>query len=156
MYIWNIEKLKDQIRNNELTEKDRFIYVLIYVVLGAIVMELMTLMPLENGNVWDLINSVAAVLIIAVGTTCAFKANEANDGEDFLGKYFAISFVVAIRFIVYAIPLFVLLFIYYLYAFDEHEEIASGFIDVVPFILWYIALFWRICVHIKQVGQKTV
>ena len=153
MYFWKIEKLKEDIRTNQLTEKDRFIYTLIYLILGAIAMEVMMLMPLEDGNVWDLINSVTNVLIVTFGTIYAFKANGSNYGSDFLGKYFSIGFVVAIRFLVYAIPLFILLFVYYFYAFGEEEEIPTNYIDVIPFLIWYIAMYWRICVHIKQVNS---
>lgn len=152
MYIWKIEKLKKQIKNDKLTEKDRFIYVFIYVVLSAIVNEVMTLLPLENGNVWDLINSLAYIVIIALGTLLAFKANGSNNGVDFVGKYFSIGFVVGIRFMVFAIPLYILLFLYYFYAFEEGEDIPSSYIDVLPFIFWYIAMFWRINVHIKTVN----
>ena len=153
MYFWKIEKLKEDIRTNQLTEKDRFIYALIYLVLGAIGLEVMMLMPLEDGNIWDLISSIANVLIVALGTLYAFKANGSNGGSDFLGKYFSIGFVVAIRFLAYAIPLFVLLFIYYFYAFGEEEEIPTNYIDVIPYLIWYVAMYWRIYVHIKQVNS---
>jgi uncharacterized membrane-anchored protein YitT (DUF2179 family) len=153
MYFWKIEQLKDDIASGQLNEKDRFIYVLIYVVLSAIVMELMTLIPIENGNVWDLANSVGNVLIVSLGTIFAFKANGSANGKDFLGKYFSIGFVMAIRFLVYAIPLLAILFVYYFYAFAEEEEKPTNYIDVIPFLFWYSAMYWRICVHIKQVNS---
>ena len=153
MYFWKVEKLKEDIQTNKLMEKDRFIYALIYIVLGAIAMEVLLLMPIEDGNIWDLINGVVNVLIVTLGTIYAFKANGANDGNDFLGKYFSIGFVVTIRFLVYAIPLFILLFAYYFYAFGEEEEIPTNYIDVIPFLVWYIAMYWRIYVHIKQVNS---
>jgi len=153
MYFWKIEKLKEDIRESKLTEKDRFIYALIYLVLGAIVMELMMLTQIENGNVWDLINSVGNIIIVTLGTIYAYKANGSNNGSDFLGKYFSIGFVMAIRFLVYAIPLFLLLFVYYFYAFGEEEEIPTNYIDVIPFLIWYAVMYWRIYVHIKQVNS---
>ncbi len=153
MYFWKIEKLKDDIASGRLNEKDRFIYALIYVVLGAVVVEVMMLMPIENGNIWDLANSVGNVLIVLLGTVFAFKANGSSSGEDFLGKYFSIGFVMAIRFLIYAVPLLVMLFVYYFYAFAEEEDIPTNYIDVIPFLLWYAALYWRMYVHIKQVSS---
>ncbi len=152
MYFWKIEKLKDDIKVGYFTEKDRFIYALIYFMSCAIGMEVMMLMPLENGNIWDFINSFSFVLIVLLGTICAFRANGSINGRDFLGKYLSIGFVMAIRFMVYAIPLFIMLSIYYFYAFDE-EECISSYIDVIPFLAWYAALYWRICVHIKQINS---
>jgi hypothetical protein len=153
MYFWRIEKLKEDIRANRLSEKDRFIYALIYFVLGAIVMELAMLMPLENGNIWDFINSFSNVLIVTFGTVFAFKANGSSKGIDFLGRYFSIGFVLAIRFLVYAIPLLIGLFVYYFFAYGEEEEIPTNIVDVVPFLIWYIAFYWRIYVHFKQVNS---
>ena len=154
MYFWRIEKLKEDIRANQLSEKDRFIYAFIYVVLGAIGMEAMMFMPLEHGDIWDAIESVSNVVILTVGTIFAFKANGSTKGSDFLGKYFSLGFVIAIRFLVYAIPLFIALFVYYLLAFGKEEEIPTNYVDVIPFLIWYVALYWRLYVHIKQVNQE--
>ncbi len=156
MYFWNIEKLKADIRVDQLTEKDRFIYALIYFVLAAVLTEVMMLIPLENGNVWDLINSTANVLIVTLGTVYAFKANGSSNGVDFLGKYFSIGFVVSIRFLVYAVPLLVVLFVHYFFAFGKQEEIPTNYIDVIPYLTWYVILYWRIYVHIKQVNSTNV
>lgn len=154
MYFWKLDKLKEDIRTDKLTERDRFIYTLIYLVLAAIGIEVMMLMPLENGNIWDFISSLSNVLIVMLGTIFAFKSNGSSNGRDFLGKYFSIGFVIAIRFLVYAIPLLMALFVYYFFTFGEEEEIPTNYIDVIPFLVWYAAMYWRICVHIKQANSK--
>lgn len=153
MYFWNIENLKKDIAKGQFSEKDRFIYALIYVVLGAILMEGMILMPPEDTNLWDLVNSVGNVLIIFLGTIFAFQANGSSNGTDFLGKYFSIGFVMAIRFLVYAIPLLIFLFVYYFYAYGDKDKIPTNYIDVLPFLFWYGAMYWRMYVHIKQVNS---
>ncbi len=153
MYFWKIDKLKEEIKAGKLTEKDRFLYALIYIVFGAIGMETMMLLPLENGNIWDFAESIFNVFIVLIGTIFAFNANGSNDGTDFLGKYFSIGFVMAIRFLVYTIPLLIMLFVYYFFAFGEEEKIPTNAIEVIPFIIWYAALYWRICVHIRQVNS---
>jgi len=150
MYFWKIDRLKEDIKNGELVEKDKFIYALIYIVLCEVALYTMAWIPIEDGNVWDVIDTVVNVLIVLVGTIYAYKANGGNTGSDFLGRFFSIGFVVSVRFFVLLIPIMVVLVLYY-YVLTEDELIATTAIDVVPFIVWYAALYWRICKHIGDV-----
>jgi hypothetical protein len=151
MYFWNIEALKSDIRNNQLTEKIKFIYALIYIGLSTIALELTPFMSEDNINGWDIMYSISSILIVIVGTIMAYKANGGPNGNEFLGKYFSISFVLSIRFLVLLIPLFIAMIAYYSIVFSEVEQINSSFIDTVPYIIWYAALYWRICYHIENV-----
>ena len=153
MYFWKINKLKKDITSNKFSEKDRFIYAAIYVVLSASFMELMSLFPIEKPNIWDYIRPIANTLIVLFGFSFAYVSNGGNNGTDFLGRFFSIGFVISIRFIVILIPIFAALAAYYGYYYDENEEIVSTASDNVPFLIWYTALFWRICVHIKDVNN---
>jgi uncharacterized membrane-anchored protein YitT (DUF2179 family) len=154
MYFWKIDKLKEDIKNNEFYEKDRFLYSVIYVTFCAIGLELMWLIPTENYNLWDSLSSFSNILIVFLGTIYAYKSNGGKNGTDFLGRYFSIGFVVTIRFLVLIIPMFVALVSYYIYAFPEDEDIPSSAIDVLPFVLWYAALYWRIGKHISDVKNS--
>ena len=151
MYFWKIEELKESIKKDELSEKDRFIYVLIYIILYTLGLEAISLMPVETLNVWDYIISISNVLVVFVGTILAFRANGGNNGKDFLGRYFSIGFVVTIRFMVIFIPLYIALIFYYIYAFPEDEEIVSTIVDTALIIIWQAALYWRICKHIGAI-----
>ena len=151
MYFWNIENLKKDISEDRLSEKDRFIYVLIPLLLLALTIETTRHTMGENINHWDIIDSTFNVLIILIGAIFSFKANGGSNGSDFLGKYFSISFVMSIRFIVYAIPLFIMLYAYY-FMFSAENHSTTNAIDVIPFLLWCAALYWRIYFHIKQLN----
>ncbi len=153
MYFWNIEALKNDIRADNFSEKERFIYFVIYFVFSAIGLELVMYMPIENANLWDYVDSFLNILIVLVGTVFAYKANGSSSGNDFLGKYFSISFVVLIRFLIYLIPLLVSYIIYYEYAYSYEEEVATNYIDVIPFLVWSSLLYWNICRHIEQVNS---
>jgi len=153
MYFWNVEKLKETIRNGKLTEKSRFIYLLIYVVLSGIGVEVVTYFTVETPNLWDMIDSALYILIPLVGTYFAYKSNDAGNGSDFLGKYFSLGFVVSVRFIVYLMPLLVLYFLYYLFAHGEQEVTSTTWFDVMLFQTWFALLYWRLCVHIKEANS---
>ena len=153
MYFWKIGSLKEEIKKGELKEKDRFLYALIYIILSAIGMEAMGLMPINNGTVWDAINSISNIVVVTIGTIFAFKANGGSKGIDFLGRYFSISFVVAIRFIVILIPVIIVLSAYYSFAVTKDPDLNSTAYDTIPFIIWSAAFYWRVCVHIDDVNN---
>ncbi|OGW34657.1 MAG: hypothetical protein A2010_14790 [Nitrospirae bacterium GWD2_57_9] len=154
MHYWKISSLKEEIRKGELTEKDRFLYALIYIILTAISVEAMALMPAENSNVWDVINSVSNIVVVTAGTIFAFKANGGSKGIDFLGRYFSISFVVAMRFLAISIPVVLMVLAYYSFAVPQDHDFNSTAYDTLPFVLWSAALYWRICVHIADMNKK--
>mgnify|MGYP000541776181 CR=1 FL=1 len=154
MYFWKIEELKEDIKTDNFAEKDRFIYAFIYLALSAIGMEAMMHMPIENPNIWDTINSIGNIVIPVVGTFCAYKSNGASNGTDFLGRFFSINFVIVIRFMTLLIPMFIALFIYYIYAFPGEEEIVSTPMDIIPFQIWFAFLYVRTCKHIGDVKNS--
>jgi len=154
MYFWKIEALKEDIINDRFTEKDRFVYLMIYLVLCAVGIEAMMRFSIESPNIWDTINSLGNVLIPLIGTIIVYRANGGETGRDFLGRYFSIGFVVSIRFLVFMIPMFFVLVVYYIYAFPADEPIVSTPIDVLPFTIWYALIFWRIQKHVSDVRNS--
>ena len=153
MYFFNINKLKDDIREKRLKEKDRFIYAFIYIFLSVLFLEVNLYFPVEDLNIWDFLNSGCAVLITAVGTYYAYRVNGGKDGIDFLGKFFSINFVVGIRFLFLLIPMFACLLAYYL-ALPADDDFLSTPIDTIPFIIWYALIYIRTCKHIGDVKES--
>ena len=151
MYIWKISRLKEDIKSDSLTEQDRFIYALVYVALSALCFEAMSFIPVESSNIWDYIYSIGSVLIVIIGTILAFKANGGSHGADFLGRYLSIGFVVAVRFMVILLPLLIALSIYYDYAFSIDEEIVSTPAEIIIFLIWNTAVYWRLYKHMQEV-----
>ncbi len=154
MYFWKIDNLKEDIKNGRFTEKDRFVYCLIYIILCAVGMEAMMRLPIERPNTWDTIASLGNILIPLIGTIIVYRANGGGAGKDFLGRYFSIGFVESIRFLVLLIPMFAALVTYYIYAFPGEEPIVSTPTDTLPFTIWYAFLFWRISKHVADVKNS--
>ncbi|CZF82796.1 hypothetical protein GCE9029_03446 [Grimontia celer] len=155
MYFWNIEALKSNIKQGGFSEKDRFSYVLIYIVLGLFGMSFGAYFPMESPNLWDKIDDFGLLVITVVGTFFAYKANGGDKGTDFLGRYFSINFVVTLRLLPWLIPMLVGLGVYYFYAFPIEEEIVTTPFEVILFQVWFALLYFRMCKHIgdlKEVG----
>ena len=151
MHFWKIDKLKEEIKNDDLSEKDKFIYAVIYIVSCAFGMEAMGWLNIEDQNIWDIVVSISNVIIVLVGTIFAFKANGGSTGEDFLGRFFSIGFIISVRFFVILIAIISITMVYIYYSTDENGYIETSPVDIFPYLIWYVALFWRICFHIKDV-----
>lgn len=161
MYFWQIKNLKEDIKSEKFNEKDRYIYFMIFIVLFTIMINTEIFFPLENITTWDYIHSIFNILIPLVGIIYAFKGNGATNGKDFLGRYFAIGFVMAIRVTVYFIPVFGLwifgLWIFSLWDFSaeiiEQQNTLTNYLDVILTLGLNTVMYWRIYVHIQDVAR---
>ena len=130
MYFINIKGLKKDIVEKKFNEKDRFTYILLYIGLSALLFEFLTLFPDEEAlSSYDYAYSILSVLITFLGTYFIYKANGANEGEDFAGKYFSIIWVISWRVMLITTPIIILLIFYSIY-----KDLSSVFEEIVCFI----------------------
>ncbi|USH04542.1 hypothetical protein K6Q96_22730 [Grimontia kaedaensis] len=153
MYFWNIEALKNNIKQGVFSEKDRFSYVLIYIVLGLFGTSFGAYFPMESSNLWDKVDDFGLLVITIVGTFFAYKANGGDKGTDFLGRYFSINFVVSLRLLPWLIPMLVGLGIYYSYAFPLEEDIVTTPFEVILFQAWIALIYIRMCKHMGDLNE---
>lgn len=140
MYFINITKLKEDIIEKKFSEKDRFIYILLFIILNTIFMEL-NIFPNYEPNMIDHASSIMVIVITFLGTYFIYKANGGKEGNDFAGKYFSITWVRGIHLLLLLIPIFIIFSIldsYILELSPLNNEIAtfvilSGFIFSVYF-----------------------
>ncbi len=92
MYFINIKKLKEDIIEKRFSEKDRFIYILLFVMLDTIFLEF-NIFPIEELSIVDYASSIMTIVVTFLGTYFIYKANGGADGDDFAGKYFSITWV---------------------------------------------------------------
>ena len=155
MYFWKINDLKQLIVERGLSEAQVFYYVLLFVGFSAAGIEFMAYFPPEDPNAWTYVQSGLNFVILIVGTVIAYHANRGAEGRNFAAKYFSISFVVLMRFLVYLIPVIVALFVYYGLSVDwsspdVEKEFQTGWFEVVLQLAWYTALYARIVKHIRD------
>ena len=107
MYFWNINALKEDIKNNRLSERQRFFYVLLFLTFLIGVYESNYLFSVETHlkNIEDIVVSIILFCMSLITMVLMYKV---NNGDDFLGKYFSISCVVNIRLIIIIMPILIL------------------------------------------------
>ncbi len=151
MYVWNIQALKDEIKSGNFGDKEAIPYIVVTIFLYELGFELMSRWGVvENYNVWDSVNTVLTIVITVLGTIYAYRQNGGSHGKDFANKFFAISFVMGIRFLVYSIGLIAVLILYWSYAYSDDEEIPTTFVEVGVYAMWYLLLYYRIGKHIED------
>ena len=64
-----------------------------------------------------------------------------------------IGFVVGIRFIVYFVPILVVLSIYWYYYFGNDDIISTTFVEVAVFGAWAVAFYLRIAKHMRDTAK---
>ena len=155
MYFWKIKQLKQHLIEHGLTETQLFYYILIYVALSVIGMEVVGYFPHTEPDSWAYFDSVLNILIPVIGTIAAFYANGGSAGSKFAERYFAIGFVITMRFTALLIPLVVLLAIYLGFTSEVENEafIASPHIEFQIFLIWYAAMYVFIVKHISNVAN---
>jgi len=153
MYFINIKQLKQDIVNKEFTEKDRFIYMFIYIAIYAIIYELAFFENSTAPVMSDYISSIGTVIITVIGTYYLYRANGGNDGEDFLGRYFSITWVVSMRLL-----LLVIIFIGISIIINMNFIVDSDMLDIafVLFGLLYDFLIYYCSYgYISEISKKV-
>ena len=152
MYFINIKQLKQDIINRDFTEKDRFIYAFITIIGYSILSESYILSANPTTLLFsDYIYNILMVFITAIGTYYLYLANGGRDGEDFLGRYFSIVWVVSIRIL---LPYIVVLFILTSESIESGIMVLDGVFSMMLFLYTFV-LYYCSYGHFLLVNKKA-
>ena len=93
MYFWRIERLKREMAIRPLSESET----LPYLVVNTTLVTALSYIPDTFSNVWDTLSAIFSTFLAVVGTIYIYRQNGGADGQYFLQRYFAISWVVTLR-----------------------------------------------------------
>lgn len=157
MYFWNIKKLKAQLTERPLIEKE----VLPYLIATLLLFTLIPYMPdTLNFNIWDYLEMAIASLAVVIGTVWLYGKNlgnnKDNNGSHFLQRYIALGWVVFVRFVVFAIPVFIaIVFLASHFGIYNLESDATSWIDVLLITIIELLLYWYFGKHIADVARNA-
>lgn len=155
MYIWNIDKLKNDLISNNLSQRAVLIYVLLYVAPSVLILEIEYYSsPNENSNSFDFLLSVLIIIITIFGTIYTYFKNGASHGVSFAERYFSIGFVVLLRMCVFILP--VMLFIYLYIYWDTEEVNGTTWQDVLVVIGFQLFFYWRVGHHMGSIFRNNL
>ncbi|PIF39683.1 hypothetical protein CLU98_4976 [Burkholderiales bacterium 23] len=157
MFFWNIKELKNSLIRNELSERAIFGYILITVAMSAAILEIARYFPPERIGFWDYIGSFFGIFVVCFGTFMAYRSNGGATGVDFAARYFSISIVVTVRYMVYLIPVVLGICFSAFYALMQgssaEQALMTDGVEVVLLTLWYSLIYWSIARNIRDVAR---
>ncbi len=156
MYFINIKQLKQDIINRDFTEKDRYIYMFLYI-MGCTFFWLLDnknkMGPTVGFNVVDM----STTFVLIIGTYFLYKAKGGSKGEDFIGRYFSIAWVIAIRWFVPYLILVISLWIIMSITFDNNSVICEVSFRIFSFSygLYMAIVYYYSYGHMTDVSKKV-
>ena len=170
MYIWDIRKLRNDLREGPIESVDAMFYVfgtlfLMYVsiVVGDIVFLYVpteTLLTVQHNMVVGTIDDSLSALITLFGVIYIWYQNGANHGKYFMERFWSIVFVLGIRFLVLgamiAVPFIVVFSVLGgLMHLMPHQMVIMGDVSSLLFTVVYGVLFiYRFGVHVRYIVAK--
>lgn len=149
MYFWRIEKLKSEMAARPLSEREALPYLVVFVGLCAAV----GYIPQSVANVWDGLGAFWSVALAVLGTIYIYRQNGGADGRHFLQRYFAIGWVVAIRWL--AIVILAAVAFSALIEFLGNESEETTWYEFLFLAIVEIVVYWRIGHHVRDLAERT-
>lgn len=154
MYIWKIDRLNEDLVAEEISEREKFKYLIACAVLYLITIYPFS-GPISDPNIYDRWSEVRVAVVTLFGLFLIYKCNGGDNGRDLLIRYLSISWVVFIRMIVLlmlptAIALFVVQEIYMGGVPDETTSIDFAYMTVIEIVY----VFW-VAKHINRVARAS-
>jgi hypothetical protein len=107
MYLWKVDKLVDDFKSGEVTQKEQFKYMLLYTLLMTLGSDPILFIG-SSYNIYDTISIILKLAVTVWGVYYCYKVNSSQDNKDFIVRFMCIGLPVAIRFFVVIIPIFIL------------------------------------------------
>jgi hypothetical protein len=147
VYFWRIEALKRRLIAAPLNDREALPYLVAYGALMSVVIAFPPAFP----NGWDTLQGLIGMLASIVGTIWVYRRNGGQTGSEMLQRYFALSWVLTLRFL----PLMAVLFMSAALTIPGFDIERTG-PAAVAMNLGVIVLFYqRLGAHVRQVSQAV-
>ncbi|MEJ8295857.1 hypothetical protein WKI45_23835 [Delftia tsuruhatensis] len=159
MFFWRIKDLKNTLIRRELSERHVFGYILIFVLLSVIGMEIARYIRPERVGFWDYVDSLFSISIVFLGAVFSYRANGGASGVDFAARFFSISLVVSIRHMFFLIPIALIFYACTTYSYikgmgiNTGQVLMTGGVEVVLLGIWCINIYQSIVKNIRDVSR---
>lgn len=161
MYFFSLKKIKAQLIERPLTEKETLPYVIATALVYTVVIEILS-WGASTGDkaivftALDFINLVFGVLVTIFGTIWLYKKNKGDAGNYFLQRYTALGWVVMTRTSLYLIAAVILVFMITGITSNPWSNLfESGVFYLVISVIFYVFFYWYFGKHIADVAEKA-
>ena len=156
MYLWKTKELVLKMKNDELSQTEKFKYFLVFIILTTIFGGLSSYTSISP-TFQSVIASILRAVIVIAGTILCYGTNKKGDDREFIDRIICISLPLGIKFFVVFI---VTLLLYVILsaiiigdAFDP-QMATESLLLVFIFISYLVCFYWRLMHHLKIVSSK--
>jgi hypothetical protein len=153
MYFWNIKKLKTQLIEKPLTEKQT----LPYLIAMLLSYNLFTYLP--QPDVYSWLNGLEAAISLGstfFGVIWLFRKNHGGAGSHFVQRYLALGWVALIRFFAFSIPFFIVIgFVAFALDLNTENTNITKWYDTIILIIMTVGYIWYFGKHLAEVAEKA-
>lgn len=148
MYFWNIEGLKDDLKNG-LSESDKFKYLLVTVFLYWLVF----FFPVGENSILLFVENLVDIILSILVVYLFYLLNGKNLGKNLMERYVSMNFVIWIRAFVFSFPVLLFLVIseyFILDFFAVQSIIIETLVYYVYLISYYAFLIFMLNKHLTS------
>ncbi len=139
MYLWNINKLASDLKDNTVSEGEKVKY-FIFSVFWSAFFHAMGPYSCPNPDQTTLILSVIYIICLPTGVWICYRANSGGDGQNFLERFICLCVPICVRLTLFAIVFFFLFGI----TLSLIPINVSPNITIVVYIVYFAGYFWWI------------
>lgn len=150
-YFWRVEVLKEKLKKGSLAEGEIFWYIFLFIVASGIFF-----FPVEKMSYFEVVNDVVLWVLSLLGMVYLFYCNGGTKGKNFLERYFALGLPITIRWVVFLLLPFLVMYIVTYGAMLTITGVNNVWITAWGFIFFFASLFlcylWIFGEHIKDIA----
>jgi hypothetical protein len=145
VYFWRIDALKRRLIAAPLSDREALPYLVAYGALMSVVIAFPPTFP----NGWDTLQGLVGVAASIVGTIWVYWQNGGQAGSEILQRYFALSWVLTLRFL----PLMAVLFMVVALTIPGFDIERTGPAAVMLNFGLIVLFYQRLGAHVHDVSQ---
>ena len=157
MYFWNTKQLIQDIKTKQVTQAEFKNYYIGSAVITLLLIMLLNIAPTSTPR-YAISEFICNVGLLLTWMNLIFKANGAEQGQDFLNRFLALYFPITLKFLVYGILIAMLLEFFWSSLILDVSEAQKGLLNDIRWLVYNFILmclmYWRIYMGIQQINQK--
>lgn len=153
MYFWNVKRLRNELIENSLNEKNQMMYLMFTMLLYAFSGQFT---GSEYSGGFFFAETLAVLGATVAGVLYCYDGNKAGDGKDFIKRFTCISWIITIRLtaVLLAIGIIPILIIS-IFSSSTDTSNEQGYFGILFLIALEAIYFWRIHTHLKYVSLNS-
>jgi hypothetical protein len=159
MYFWKVDSLVSDLKQNKVTQKEEFKYILLYGILTTLATNQYFMTDVSH-NLYDDIISILSLLVLIIGTYYCYTINSKGDNKDFIVRFILIGLPIVIRLIVIFIPIIILVSIFEEMSMTDieldNDSQDSSVYDVIIESILAIVYYWYLGKKMRDVSSTKI